>query len=500
MYVPPRKFNRIFPKGDLIGKGTYGSVFKSGDHVVKEGTDVKSYLSEISTYLLISHDNIAKLEAWSFNKINDQLSLALEIGIPIYDGKISFSTHRFNIFEIKDDLCNAVYALHSLEIVHGDIKPENIIYQNGKFKLIDFGLMKYSRNGKYRGTQASFGYVDPEYTIGDWNPIQSELYSIAVTIYDYFSYQNRKKKNKNQSLYRFRTGDSDLDKLIKDLIHYPVDERKSIAEICEIHKINITDPIVNNPEIKKSDPNCISSPPDDILVFFTNLEKDDVQMTAETLFLSLEIARKLDNYSSKGFSNAIDLAAIVGDDGKSFYKTYDVIDDFIKLGGVIDIPTFWHGSKSPEDLGKRLHKALLCEKVPDNFLKGYNTSLHHTLLAYFGFNKLEESISRMDDQQNSNIPLDIINYFNENKNKENKNNLIYYYFLHYRDHLHRLHHKNAQEIFFFLNSSPVGRQILEKIIDYDPNSVSNFHLENPFNLNKTEAYQLEEYYQLINEI
>jgi serine/threonine protein kinase len=44
--------------------------------------------------------------------------------------------------KIKADLIEGLRVLHSLKIIHFDIKPENIIYSNalGRYVLIDYGL------------------------------------------------------------------------------------------------------------------------------------------------------------------------------------------------------------------------------------------------------------------------------------------------------------------------------------------------------------------------
>src|SRR5690606_19125580 len=55
-------------------------------------------------------------------------------------------THKM-VLEICKGILVPLEYIHSVGVVHGDIKPENIIYndQTHEIKLIDFGLAKSSK-------------------------------------------------------------------------------------------------------------------------------------------------------------------------------------------------------------------------------------------------------------------------------------------------------------------------------------------------------------------
>ena len=80
------------------------------------------------------------------------------------------------VLDISIQLASALNYLHSLELLHRDIKPDNIVFINGKPKLTDPGLVKGAEaEGSFVGTH---GYIAPE------GPgYGSDQYALGKTIY-----------------------------------------------------------------------------------------------------------------------------------------------------------------------------------------------------------------------------------------------------------------------------------------------------------------------------
>lgn len=53
------------------------------------------------------------------------------------------------VLTIMDDICNGVAHMHSLGIAHRDLKVENILLSEHKFKVADFGSAEVSDNFLY---------------------------------------------------------------------------------------------------------------------------------------------------------------------------------------------------------------------------------------------------------------------------------------------------------------------------------------------------------------
>lgn len=75
---------------------------------------------------------------------------------------------------IWTQMLQAVHAIHSERIIHGDLKPANFLFVNGALKLIDFGIAKAISNDTTnieRDSQVgTVNYMSPEAIQGNAAP------------------------------------------------------------------------------------------------------------------------------------------------------------------------------------------------------------------------------------------------------------------------------------------------------------------------------------------
>jgi serine/threonine protein phosphatase PrpC/predicted Ser/Thr protein kinase len=95
---------------------------------------------------------------------------------------------------IIEQIASGLYALHRQEMLHQDLRPNNImIDKSGTVKLIDFGSVRVAgvaEIGGPAGQQAILGtaqYTAPEYFLGEAGTTRSDLFSLGVMTYQMLS-------------------------------------------------------------------------------------------------------------------------------------------------------------------------------------------------------------------------------------------------------------------------------------------------------------------------
>ncbi len=88
------------------------------------------------------------------------------------------------LFPLLEPLFKALGELHSIGLIHRDISPDNIMVENGRARLIDFGCARDTMNtGASTDAVLKHGFSPVEqYSNSDMGP-WSDVYAMAATIY-----------------------------------------------------------------------------------------------------------------------------------------------------------------------------------------------------------------------------------------------------------------------------------------------------------------------------
>ena len=186
-----------------LGQGGMGVVYAAhhclieGDFAIKmlrpelahDPSVLKRFLAEVQKARLLDHPNIVRMEI-PF-KSGDAIYLPMELlrGRPLSE-QLAREPGAWPVDRTVDIMIQAAAGLghaHSQEILHRDVKPENLFITNtGRVKLLDFGLAKRIGDATLTGHGMAVGtpvYMAPEILRGKPPVAASDLYSLGVIMF-----------------------------------------------------------------------------------------------------------------------------------------------------------------------------------------------------------------------------------------------------------------------------------------------------------------------------
>ncbi|XP_019538730.3 PAS domain-containing serine/threonine-protein kinase isoform X2 [Aedes albopictus] len=197
-----------------IGKGAYGYVklsYRNSDRllviskfILKEKlvpqfmitTDDKREIP-MEVYLLthVKHPNIVNMFDWFENDKFFQVVMEIHgSGMDLFEfiDRRPVMTEKLGCLIFRQ-IANAVAFLHSLNILHRDIKDENVIIDhNFHIKLIDFGSATFVQEGQLFSTfYGTTEYCSPEVLAGNrYSGPELEMWALGVTLYVLMFFEN----------------------------------------------------------------------------------------------------------------------------------------------------------------------------------------------------------------------------------------------------------------------------------------------------------------------
>lgn len=184
-----------------IGSGGMADVYKAKDHKLNRLVAVKVMKAEFSedkAFILkfrkeaqaaagLAHPNVVNVYDVGEDRGIYYIVMELVQGITLKDyitRKGKLTVREATSIAIQVSL--ALEAAHKSNIVHRDVKPQNIIIStDGKVKLSDFGIARAaSSNTISSNVMGSVHYSSPEQVRGGFSDAKSDIYSLGVTMYE----------------------------------------------------------------------------------------------------------------------------------------------------------------------------------------------------------------------------------------------------------------------------------------------------------------------------
>jgi len=153
----------------------------------------EAVLREARAVAAIQHAHVVTL--YDVELLGEDAFIAMEhlAGGSLKDRVGAGPLQREAFLRLARDLLSALAAVHDAGIVHGDVKPSNVLFAgDGGAKLADFGIAQLpgfeSTLGEAEGTPAgTVRYMSPEVAKGRRATVRSDLFSAASTLYEAFT-------------------------------------------------------------------------------------------------------------------------------------------------------------------------------------------------------------------------------------------------------------------------------------------------------------------------
>ena len=316
-----KKYRRSTNK---LGEGSFGIVYLTvdGKYAVKRFEDTLDYndfIREINAYAKYHHPCIMQIEALCI--VQNRGYTVMPKGIPITK---AYKNKLITIKEIVSDLFSVLDFLHSQGVIHGDIKPGNMVFHDGKLKLIDFGKCRrgyLNTDGEWYFKGASFTswYKDPEYSDVQYNSFKCEIHSAVVSIMeivrgepDYFG-----------SLFAYETNNPFLSWIV-DNARTVVKDRKPLSYFLDENNLpNGTENYIVRKHLGFTKENCLPFEHN-----YSPKERKNIKILAGWLIGTLMEC----NFSSEVLFFVLDLVHRVTPDFISSYGDGNWTEDYQLLG------------------------------------------------------------------------------------------------------------------------------------------------------------------------
>lgn len=196
---------------DMIGRGGASEVYGADDLLLQqpvalkflargahEGARAAALLNEVRLARRVRHPNVCQV--FDVGEAQGARFLSMEY---VGGSDLAQELRRIGRFarpkaiQLAHQLCAGLAAIHQQGIVHGDLKPANVMLdERGDVRIVDFGISEarqWTLDGlladpapgrRLMGTPA---YVAPECWRGESTAVRSDLYALGLVLYEIFT-------------------------------------------------------------------------------------------------------------------------------------------------------------------------------------------------------------------------------------------------------------------------------------------------------------------------
>lgn len=194
VFRPGQKLAGRFQVKRLVGKGGMGEVYLAQDERLEQEVAIKTvarllmhsekvrqrFLAEVQNARRVTHRNVCRIYEF-FEEDNVWFFVMEYLDGPTLREWAEGTTEKARLAVLRQ-IAEGLSAAHATGIVHGDLKPGNVIVSAGRPVITDFGLARAVESAKEDGMHlegGTGGYMAPELAAGGVASIRSDIYAFG---------------------------------------------------------------------------------------------------------------------------------------------------------------------------------------------------------------------------------------------------------------------------------------------------------------------------------
>lgn len=188
--------------GKLLGNGGFGDVHEAWDPALQRTVAIKRLKPDVvrdqpdnllqEARLAASLRHPAFIQIYSLEDDGRSKSIVMELvgGKTLHQLMSTTKLSRNQILDIVCQLADAMAKAHEAGLIHGDLKPANLMIEpSGQVRIMDFGLARKidplaTESGDVLQAQGTIAYLAPEILNGKQPSTLSDIYAVGVLMYE----------------------------------------------------------------------------------------------------------------------------------------------------------------------------------------------------------------------------------------------------------------------------------------------------------------------------
>lgn len=186
----------------LLGEGGFGHVFEAWDAKLcrsvalkrlKPQADVlhpEKLINEARLAASLRHAAFVRIFAIEGQGTSQSIVMELVEGQTLGQFMHSGKADLQSALDIAYQIADAMDEAHAMDLVHGDLKPSNLMLEaNGKVRILDFGLARHIDPQATQTTtlcdlQGTIAYMAPERLMGRLPDTRGDVYALGAMLYE----------------------------------------------------------------------------------------------------------------------------------------------------------------------------------------------------------------------------------------------------------------------------------------------------------------------------